>query len=134
MENKIEDIPKTMEEFFGCSGKMVKPSTETVKALVQLIHKGDLTTIDLIREKIADDFKVKVTCPASISKALKLLSNESNPICYWRILKRKGELISQFPNGLEGHASLLEDEGFEIDKSKKKPVVLSYETNLFNFT
>lgn len=134
MENKIEDIPKTMEKFFGCSGKIVKPSTETVKALIQLIHKGELTTTDLIREKIADDFKVKATCPASINKALKLLSNESNPICYWRVVKRKGELISQFPNGLEGHASLLENEGFEIDKNKKIPVVLGYETNLYNFT
>ncbi|VAW45838.1 hypothetical protein MNBD_GAMMA02-742, partial [hydrothermal vent metagenome] len=51
-------------------------------------------------------------------------------VCYWRVIKKKGELIAKFPNGVEGHALLLQKEGFEIDFSKKNPVVVGYEANL----
>lgn len=44
--------------------------------------------------------------------------------------KEKGELIAKFPKGVDGHASLLQDDGFEIDFSKKNPVVVDYEAKL----
>ena len=133
-KDKIETIPKTMEKFFGCSGKMVKPSTDTVKEVVRKIKKGKLATLEQLREKIASDFGVETTCPASTTKALQALSQESRPVCYWRIVKKKGELISIFPEGVEGHASLLEKEGFEIDFSKKNQVVVGYDTKLTKFS
>ena len=128
MEDKIEAIPKTMEKFFGCSGKMVRPSTNTVKRVVRKIPKGEILTLEQLREKLAIDFNVQVACPASTSKALKTLAKEEKTICYWRVVKKKGELIADFPNGIEGHAELLESEGFEIDYSKKNPFVVGYET------
>ena len=64
-KDTIETIPKTMEKFFGCSGKMVKPSPNTVKAIVKKIRKGKLVTIDQLREKLANDFSVQAACPAS---------------------------------------------------------------------
>jgi len=134
MEDKIEVIPKTMEKFFGCSGSMVKPSTETVKKLVQKIDKGNVATLDQLRTKLSKDFKVEATCPASTTKALKILSTEESSICYWRVIKKEGELISQFPDGVKGHAELLEKEGIEIDFSKNKPVVKDYQNKLSEFT
>ena len=134
LENKIESIPKTMEKFFGCSGKMVKPSPDTVKAVVRKIRKGKLVTLNQLREKIANDFAVQTACPASTTKALQTLSKEEKPICYWRVIKPKGELIAKFPNGVRGHALLLENEGFEIDFNKKSPVVVGYEAKLGKFT
>ena len=107
-QDDIEAIPKTMEKFFGCSGKMVKPSTDTVKAIVKKIRKGKLVTLEQLREKLARDFSVQTACPASTTKALQLLSKEDRPICYWRVIKKKGELITKFPKGVEGHASMLE--------------------------
>ena len=133
-EDKIEVIPKTMEKFFGCSGKMVKPSTDTVKEVVRKIRKGKLATLEQLREKIASDFGVETACPASTTKALQVLSKESRPVCYWRIVKKKGELISKFPEGVEGHASLLEKEGFEIDFGKKNPVVVGYDKKLIKLS
>ena len=130
MQDKIEAIPKTMERFFGCSGKMVKPTHDTVKVLVSSISKGKLITIEQLRNKLASDFSVQSACPASTMKALQLLSKEQKPICYWRVIKKKGELIAKFPNGIDGHASLLKNEGFEIDSTKKNPVVIDYETKL----
>lgn len=133
-KDEIEVIPQTMEKFLGCSGKMVKPSTGTVKEIVRKIRKGRLATLEQLREKIARDFSVDTACPASTTKALQVLSKENRPVCYWRIVKKKGELIAKFPEGIEGHASLLEKEGFEIDYSKKNPLVIGYDTKLTNFS
>ena len=45
MEDKVEPIPRTMEKFFGCSGKMVKPSLSTVKKVVKKVRKGKVITL-----------------------------------------------------------------------------------------
>jgi len=132
-EDIIKSIPKTMEKFFGCTEKMVKPSLSSVKEIVKKISKGKLITVEQIREKLARDFDVQTACPASTTKALELLSNESKPVCYWRVIKKNGELISKCPRGVEGHASLLKKEGFTIDFKKSKPVVVDYEAKLYKF-
>lgn len=126
----IESIPKTMEKYLGSSGEMVKPSPASVKAIVRRIRKGKLATLEQVREKLASDFDVQTACPASTTKALQVLSKEERPVCYWRVIKKKGELFAKLPNGVEGHASLLQNEGFEIDFSKKNPVVVGYEAKL----
>jgi len=129
-DDKIESIPKTMEKFFGCSGKMVKPSLDSVKKIVKKVRKGKLVTLEQIREKLARDFKVQTACPASTTKALQLLSKEERPVSYWRVVKKNGALLAKFPSGVKGHASLLQKEGLEIDFSKKNPVVVDYEAKL----
>ncbi len=132
MEDKIEDIPKTMEKFLGCSGKMIRPSPVTVKKIVQKIRKGRLVTIDNLREKLASDFDVNIACPSSTLKALAYLSKEPNPCAYWRVIKRNGDLITKFPGGEKGHAQLLIDEGFEIDFKRKNPII-DFESKLHKF-
>jgi len=134
LEDKIQSIPKTMEKFFCGSGSMGKPSADTVEVQLKKVQKGKLITLDQLREKLAKDFKVQAACPASTTKALVNLSKEEKPACYWRVVKKKGELISKYPNGFEGHAALLENEGFEIDFSNKTPVVVQYEKSLGKLT
>lgn len=133
MEDIIESIPKTMEKFLGCAGQMVKPSPDTVEALVGKVKKGKLATISQLREKIARDFNVDAACPAATLKALQLISKKEQAKCFWRIVKEKGELISKFPGGVEGHAELLQREGHKIDFSKKVPVVADYGSKLSKF-
>jgi len=130
MEDKIEAIPKTMEKFFGCSGKMVRPTSSTVKAVVRKIRKGKIVTLDQLKAKLAKDFGVQVACPASTNRALVELSKENKPVCYWRVVKDKGELISKYPNGEKGHAELLAAEGVDIDFSRKRAVVVDFESKL----
>lgn len=129
-EPVITDIPASMEKFFGCSGKMIKPSLDNVKEIVQNVKKGELITLEQIREKLAREFSVESTCPASTVKALQILSKEEKPVCYWRTVKKNGELISKFPNGVEGHAFLLQKEGFEINFDKKNPTVANFNSKL----
>jgi len=127
---EIADIPVTMEKFLGYSGKMLKPTVDIVRELVIKIEKGKLSTLERIREELASKYNVNTSCPASTLKALQLLSKEEQPVCYWRVIKKNGELISKFPDGVNGHAFLLEEEGFEINFNKKNPVVVNYEMNL----
>ena len=129
-EDIIEAIPKTMEKFFGCSGKMVRPSVATVKGVLKKVRKGRLVTLEQVREKLAKDFGVQTACPASTIKALQLISKEPRPVRYWRVIKKNGELMTKYPNGIDGHASLLKREGFKIDNSKKKPLVVGFESKL----
>ncbi len=134
MDNKIETIPSTMEKFFGCSGKMIKPSANTVSAIVKKIRKGRVVTLDQLRERLANDFNVQAACPASTTKALQILAKEDKPVCYWRVVKKNGELIAKFPKGVEGHGALLESDGVEIDFNKKSPVVVEYKKRLDKLT
>lgn len=134
MEDKVESIPATMEKYLGCKGKMVKPSPETVKMIVKKVRKGKLITLLQLREKLAIDFSVQTACPAATAKSLQLLAQEEKPVCYWRVITAKGELIGKYPGGLDSHAALLESEGAEVDLSKKKPVVANYESKLMPIT
>lgn len=133
-EDIIENIPKTMEKFFGCRGKMLRPSLMTVKEVIRKIRKGRLVTLDQLREKLARDFAVQTACPASTTKALQLIAQQPRPACYWRVIKKNGELMSKYPGGVEGHAALLKKEGFKIDSSGKKPLVVDYKAKLSRLT
>ena len=130
MENEIKPIPEKMEKFFGCSGQMIKPSASTVEAVVSKIPRGKLITLEQLRNEIAAKYKVQTSCPAHTTKILQILSKEDEPTCYWRVIKKKGELIAKFPGGIEGHALLLEKEGLKINYDRKIPVVLDYETKI----
>ena len=133
MNDLIEPVPKTMEKFFGTSGNMVKPSIKTVEVHVSAIPKGKLAIIDDLRTKIAETFGVERACPASTTKALKILSTEKPDFPYWRIVKKKSELISQFPGGVDGHAQKLKKEGFSIDYSKKNPTAKVDKKDIYKF-
>jgi len=88
-EDQITNIPKTMEKFFGCSGKMLKPCPTTVAALIKKIPKGKLTTTELIRKNLATKYKVQTTCPATTNKTLQAIANNSKNIAYWREISRR---------------------------------------------
>lgn len=136
-ENAIVDIPKTMEKYFGCSGKMLKPSPASVAALVVLIPKKQVITLDALCKKLAKQFKTEVACPATTEKSLCVAAQESiannTPLPYWRVLKRHGELIRKFPNGIDGHAALLLKEGHQIISTGKSKVVNDFERALHAF-
>ena len=133
MKDVIEDIPSTMEKFLGFSGKMVKPSSETVLKILAQIPKGKVTTIAEIRAKLAHDFNVQTACPAATLKSIIQVAKSKESIAYWRVLKPKGELIAKLPGGFEKQSQDLEMEGFEIDNSKKTPTVIDFSSRLEKF-
>lgn len=130
-QDVIVNIPKTMEKYFGCSGKMFKPSPNTVTSLVKKIPKGQVVTIDTMCKKLAKKFKTEVTCPATTEKSLCVAAAEAaakkTHLPYWRVLKKSGELIRKFPGGIEGHAAHLRAEGHKIVAAGKSKGVGNFE-------
>lgn len=126
-----------MEKYFGCSGTMLKPSSETVALLINKIPEGRVTTIDTVCKKLAKKFKTDISCPATTEKSLCLAAAESvekkTAFPYWRILKKNGELIKKLPAGIEGHAACLMQEGHKIVSTTKSKGVKDFESVLFNF-
>jgi alkylated DNA nucleotide flippase Atl1 len=113
-----------LEKFFGYSGKMLKPSLATIEAQLRQIPAGKLITIDLLRQKLAREYQVQVTCPFDTKLALRALSNTSGQDApYWRVVRKNGALIPYFPGGLDGHSARLRQEGFTIDTLGKTPKV-----------
>lgn len=130
-QNVIVNIPKTMEKYFGCSGKMLKPSPATVASLVALIPKNQVITLDALRKKLAKKFKTEVACPATTEKSLCVAAIESvannTHLPYWRVLKKHGELIRKLPNGIDGQAALLLKEGHQITSTGQSKAVNDFE-------
>ncbi|HEY5602481.1 MAG TPA: hypothetical protein VIM41_05185 [Gammaproteobacteria bacterium] len=133
-QDAIVSIPKTMEKFFGGSGKMLKPSPGTVALLVKTIPKGRVATIDAVCKKLAKKYKTEVACPATTEKSLCLAAAESvesnTRLPYWRVLKNSGELIRKFPEGIKGHAACLAKEGHRIVSTGKSKGVENFESVL----
>ncbi|BDI33672.1 hypothetical protein CCAX7_57230 [Capsulimonas corticalis] len=130
-QDAVVDISEALERFFGCSGKMLKPSRATVEALVRSIPENQILTTDLLRAELARRSQVQVTCPYCAKQALKAIGKAApDGAPFWRVVKANGELISYFPGGVEGHAALLKDEGFVIDDRPKTPRVQGFKDHL----
>ena len=56
-EPKVVDTPPKMQKRFG-AGKMLVPTPALVDALMQEAPPGKLVTINQIRERLAEDFRV----------------------------------------------------------------------------
>jgi alkylated DNA nucleotide flippase Atl1 len=133
-EDVIVDISKAREKFFGCSGKMLLPSSKTVEALLEQIPQHQLATTEWIQRTLAAQFNVQVTCPVATRKALQAIAKDSSGnLAFWRVVKKNGELMAIFPGGVAVQAEQLTQQGFEIDAIGKKPKVLNLKSNLVNF-
>ena len=136
-QDAIVNIPKTMEKYFGCSGKMLKPSPSTVASLIKKIPEGRVATIDAVCKILAKKFKTEIACPATTEKSLCLAATESvtknTRLPYWRVLKKNSELIRKLPNGVEGHAANLMKEGHKIISTSTSKGLKDFESVLHQF-
>jgi hypothetical protein len=133
-KDEIVPISKAREKFFGTAGCMLCPSPATIEALIRRMPEGKLITTELLRQKLAEEAHVEVTCPATTQKALRYIAKKpGQAIAYWHIVKKNGELFSYFPGGAAGHAALLKQDGFTIDTHGRAPKVADLGENLVHF-
>ena len=67
-------------------------------------------------------------------KALEAIAHDSSKnVAYWRVINKNGQLIARFPRGVEGHATLLRQEGYTIDKTGKVAKVQEFRESLVRF-
>ena len=137
---KIVAIPKKMEKRLG-KGKLLVPKPLDVDALIRKVKREKLVTQEQIREKLARDFKVNVTCPITTGIFVRIaaeaaeedLRNGKKQITpYWRVIKGDGRLNEKFPGSGKVQAKRLKEEGHCIQSSegKKPPQVKDFERYL----
>jgi len=137
---RIVNIPEKMEKRLG-KGKMLIPKPLDVDALIRKVNEGKLVTQEQIREKLAKDFKVDVTCPITTGIFIRIaaeaaeedLRNGRKQITpYWRVIKGDGSLNEKFPGNIKLQAKRLKEEGHHIlpSKGKTPPQVKDFERYL----
>jgi len=118
---------------------MVVPAPLEVDAIMKKVPKGKLITIDGIRKKLAEKHKTDIGCPltsgifswiAAGAAGEEMAAGKKNVTPFWRTLKSNGELNPKYPGGIDFQSEQLEQEGFEIDTSKKVPRVKNFENYL----
>jgi hypothetical protein len=128
---------------FG-EGKMLIATPLLIDRLIREIPRGNLTTINLIREKLAKDFHADYTCPITTGIFTWIVANaaeenrkhhDHNLSPYWRVIKEGGRLNAKYPGGEKHHAALLRAEGHHVVKSKNGNhfLVTDFKDHLINF-
>ena len=136
-KSNIVNIPVKMEKFYG-KGKMLHPSIDDVEALLKMVPKGKITTIEALAKRLAQNFGTDVTCPMRTGNAIKRISDRyvdesfDEQIPFWRVIRSNQQLIKS--KNYERSAAQIETEGFELTYLKSKEVKVSYsEDQLFLF-
>ncbi len=115
-QDAFKEIAERQIAYFGGPGKMLLPSPATVAAFIKKIPKGKLVTTDVLRKLLAQQCGVQGTCPVTTRIALREIAQQRN-VPFWRVLKQNGELLKEFPGGVQ--AQYLKDEGFVLEDRAK---------------
>ena len=138
---KVEIITDKMSKRWG-TGTVVIPAPEEVDEIMKNVPRGKLTTINQIREILAQKHGATIGCPittgifawiaANAAEEAAAEEGEENITPYWRTLKSGGELNEKYPGGVEAQAAHLKEEGHTIEpgKGKKPPRVKDFEKAL----
>lgn len=139
-EPKIVDVPAKWGTRFG-EGKMLIATPLLVDGLIRTVPKGQLVTIDQIRERLARDFCTDSTCPLTTGIFLRISAEAAvedldlgveQVTPYWRVIRGDGSLVDKFPGGFEAQSERLREEGHTIEpgRGKKPPRVGDFEERL----
>ena len=143
MRPKIVDVPDRWAKRIG-HGKMLVSSPLLVDTVIKRVARGELVTVNNIRDYLADKYKADLTCPLTTGIFLNIAANTAEEdrikgktkiTPYWRVLKEGGYLNPKFPGGVKQQANHLKQEGFEIinEKAGDKFYVKDYEKKLAHF-
>ena len=136
---KMEPMPEKWRERWG-EGQMLIPAPLEVNALMCMVPKDKLTTIEQIRECLARKHGAAVACPMTtgiftwIAAHAASESEEagvSDTTPYWRTLKAKGELNPKYPGGIAHLSERLRLEGHHIIQRGKRWFVADLKGPLF---
>jgi hypothetical protein len=120
---------------------MFIPRPLDVDALMRTVKKGRLIRPAEIRERLARDNRVDVTCPLTTGIFIRiaaeaaeedLKSGRTRVTPYWRVVRDDGSLYERFPGGVGAQARRLKEEGHVIERSggRRSPKVRDFEKRL----
>jgi alkylated DNA nucleotide flippase Atl1 len=117
LQDEIVPISAEREKFFGCAGRMLLPSPDTVAALVKEIPRGKVTTLDLLRSELARRAGVEAVCPFQTKQALRAIASQSDAVPFWRLVRKNGDMLKYLPGGAASQAALLEKESVPTEQT-----------------
>lgn len=118
-------------------GAMVISSPAEVDAVVRLIRKGEVATLDEVRKFIAARHGVAVACPVSTAIFANMGARAAEErrasgaaraalTPWWRVLRKGGFLNPKLPGGVERQAMLLATDGVSTTVLRRQLAVLDY--------
>ena len=128
MEPRIVTIPDHWAETIG-KGRMLILTPAIIDHFLSEIPKGQLATVNLIREKFAHRYHTETTCPLTTGIFLRIVAGAAEEDIaagnkrvtpYWRVLKEGGKLNPRYPGGVRSQAEHLRNEGFAISEGKSE--------------
>jgi len=137
---KIVKVEGKMKKVWGSLGeKCVIAPAKDYDEMMKNVKKGELITINQMREKLAKKYKADFTCPITAGIFVNIAAHAAEEDAaegrkeitpYWRTLKSNGELNEKYPEGIERQAERLKKEGHVIEKKGKKMTVKEFEKKL----
>ena len=138
---RVERITERMSKKWG-TGTLVIPAPLEVDELMKKVPEGQLTTINHIREALANKHKATIGCPITTGIFASIAAHaaeeqkqkgQKNITPYWRTLKVGGVINEKYPGGTEEQKKLLTKEGHIVVQKGKKCLVVDYEKSLTRF-
>ena len=133
--DRPRDLPKVKRApIHWGDGLMVIPHPREVLVIMKSIPDGKVLTLDEIRANLARKHSADIACPMTtgifVTLAAHAYEEGSDPVPYWRTLKRNGELNAKFPGGIEAHKKKLESEGHTVYAKGKTLFMSNWEVKI----
>jgi hypothetical protein len=135
---KVVPIGPTMRKQWG-EGTVVVPAPREVDAIMKLVPKGKLITIQEIRKVLAHRHGATIGCPLTTGIFAWIAAHAAEDdrkakrkdvTPYWRTLKSGGFLNEKYPGGISAQKTKLEAEGHQVVEHGKKFAVADYHRSL----
>lgn len=128
---KVVPIEGRMSRRWG-SGTVVVPAPREVDSLMRKVRRGRVTTIDEIRQQLAQKHGATIACPittgifawiAAHAAVESMAAGRTRVTPYWRTLKSNGEINAKYPGGIDEVRQRLESEGHLVIVKGKRAFV-----------
>jgi len=135
---KVCPIDETKSRRWG-TGTFVIATPQEVDELMRRVPRGQLTTIDALRQALARRHGATIACPittgifAWIAAHAAVEAEEAggaNTTAYWRTLKSNGEINPKYPGGIAAIKRQLTTEGHHVRQKGQRFFVVNYESHL----
>lgn len=132
------EITGKMSKRWG-TGTCVIPAPREVDAIMRLVPKGKLITINEIRAILARKHKATIGCPITTGIFAWIAAHAADEDArdgkkritpYWRTLKSDGTLNEKYPGGVDAQKLYLQAEGHRIMRKGKRTLVEGFEKKL----
>ena len=132
---RVQPLTGGMKKRWG-PGTIVLPAPHEVADLMRGVPKGQVTTINRIREVLAREHRATMACPIVTGIHARIVAGaagedeaegRTDVVPYWRTLKTGGELNGKYPGGLPEQRRRLAEDGLEVIARGRRLFVEDYE-------